>query len=217
MASLKTVNKVKNAVLYHDTHGQPLIRIDNVRLSYPFVGTPSEDENDSGEKVKKWRVTAMLPKETHVEAKNLIQGVIKEIIKVNEAKVPVDKWFISDGDDKEADTMADHWLVNASEGRYRPIVRDQKGHVMDDIDKIDDKFYGGCWGHVLIRPWFFSGKTKNSSKTYPKRVSAGLNGVVFFKDDEPFGTGRIDDTDAWSSLPEPDLSGGGDDDLDDDL
>lgn len=216
MASLKIVKRVKNAILYHDANGQPLIRIDNVRLSYPFLGTPSEDENDNGDTVKKWRVTAMLPKDTHAEAKGLIQEVIKEIIKANEAKVPVDKWFISNGDDKEDENMAGHWLVSASDGRIRPTARDQKGHVMDDIDKIDDKFYGGCWAHVLIRPWFFSGKTKSSSKTYPKRVSAGLNGVVFYKDDKPFGSGRIDDTDAWDDLPASDDSSNDDDDYGDD-
>lgn len=219
MASLKTVKKVKNAILYHDANGQPLIRIDNVRLSYPYIGTPSEDENDNGQIVKKWRVVGMLPKETHEEAKRLIVEVIKGLIEANEAKVPKDKWFITDGDEKEDENMNGHWLVSASDGRIRPTARDQKGHVMDDIEKIDDKFYGGCWAHILIRPWFFSGKTKNSTKTYPKRVSAGLQGVVFARDDKPFGSGRIDDTDAWDDLPESKDTDHDDgyDDEDDDL
>lgn len=216
MASLKTVKRVANAVLYHDVNGQPLIRIDNVRLSYPHLGTPDESENDDGNVSKRWRLVGMLPKETHKEAKELIVETIKKIIEDNDAKVPKDKWFITDGDDKEDENMEGHWLVSASDGRIRPTARDQKGHVMDDIDKIDDKFYGGCWAHILIRPWFFAGKTKNSTKTYPKRVSAGLNGVVFFKDDKPFGSGRIDDTDAWGDLPGAGEGGGYEYDEDDD-
>src|SRR5690606_39174985 len=106
-----------------------------------------------------------------------------------------------------------HWLVSASDGKIRPVARDRKGQVIDDIEKIDEVFYGGVWAHVLIRPWFFSGKSKNSTKNYPKRVSAGLNGVVFFQDDKPFGTGRIDDTDAWDDLPQ---DGGGANGMDDD-
>jgi hypothetical protein len=52
MAALETVKTVKNAVLYKDASGQLLIRLDNVRLSYPFVGTPSDDEDDNGNKSK---------------------------------------------------------------------------------------------------------------------------------------------------------------------
>lgn len=212
MAALTLVKEVKNAKLYKDAGGQPLIRIDGVRLSYPFLGTPSEDENDDGEKVKKWRVVGMMPKDTHQAAHDLIVSEIEKIIKANEAKVPKDKWFLADGDDKEGEEMADHWLVTASDGKIRPKCRDRKGQVIDDIDKIDEMFYGGCWGHLLIRPWFFGGKAKNSAKTYPKRVAAGLNGVVFFKDDKPFGSGRIDDEEAWG-----DISGNSDPMGDDDL
>lgn len=213
MSALKLIKKVANAALYHDASGQPLIRIDKVRLSYPFVGTPAEDENDDGQKSRKWRVVAMLPKSTHQEAKDLCKEIIQQLIKENEAKVPTDKWFLSNGDDKEDENMAGHWLVSASDGKIRPVARDRKGQVIDDIEKIDEVFYGGVWAHVLIRPWFFSGKSKNSTKTYPKRVSAGLNGVVFFQDDKPFGTGRIDDTDAWGDLPQ---DGGGANGMDDD-
>jgi hypothetical protein len=204
MAALETVKTVKNAVLYKDASGQLLIRLDNVRLSYPFVGTPSDDEDDNGNKSKKWRLVAMLPKATHTEAKDLCKEVIQKLIKENDAKVPVDKWFLGNGDDKEDENMHGHFLVSASDGRIRPKARDRKGNVIDEIEKIDEIFYGGVWAHVLIRPWFFSGKTKNSTKTFPKRISAGLNSVMFAKDDKPFGSGRIDDSDVWEGAARDD-------------
>lgn len=219
MAALKLLKEVKNAKLFEDAGGQHLIRIDGVRLSYPFLGTPSDDENDDGGTTKKWRVVGMLPKATHEDAYKLIKGEIEKLIKTNEAKVPADKWFLSDGDDKEDENMNDHWLVTASDGRIRPKIRDGGGQVMDDIDKIDEKFYGGVWGHILIRPWFFGGTVKGKAKTFPKRISAGLNSVVFFKEDKPFGSGRIDDDAAWgdvSGAPENDPMDddkGGEDDL----
>lgn len=213
MANLTLVKKVKNAVLYHDAKGEPLIRLDCVRLSYPYVGTPSDEENDDGVKTKKWRVVAMLPKATHEAAKMLVEEEINKLIKKNESKVPKDKWFLTDGDEKEDETAEGHWLVAASDGKIRPKARDRQGNVMDDIDKIDETFYGGCWGHVLIRPWFFAGKSKKSTKSYPKRVSAGLNAVVFFKDDKPFGSGRVDDGDAWDDAPVSEDDGMDDDDI----
>lgn len=216
MASLETVKKVANAVLMKDQKGEYLIRLDNVRLSYPFLGTPSEDEGDDGVKKKKWRVQAMLPKDTHKEARDLCEKVIQKLIKDNEAKIPTDRWFLTDGDDKESEEMEGHWLVSASDGRIRPVARDRKGHVIDDIDKIDDTFYGGCWASVLIRPWFFAGKAKNSTKSHPKRIVAGLNAVMFAKDDKPFGSGRIDDSDAWEGVAQDDGDDGFGDDGDDD-
>lgn len=216
MAQLEIVKKVSNAILYKDASGQPFIRLDNVRLSFPFVGTPSEDENDDGQKQLKYRVVAMLPKETHVAAKDLCKEVIQKLIKENDAKVPTDKWFLSNGDDKEQDEMQGHWLVSASDGKIRPRARDRKGQLIDDVDKIDETFYGGCWASVLIRPWFFSGKAKNSSKTYPKRVSAGLSAVMFLRDDKPFGSGRVDDTDAWDDLMDGNDDGMGESSMDND-
>lgn len=211
MSALKEVKRVKNAVLYVDDKGVEFIKLENVRASYPYIGTPSEDENDNGDKTTSYRITGMLPKATHLEAKNLIKEVIERLLKTNEAKVPLDKWFLSNGNDKESEDMHDHWLVSASDKSRRPTARDQKGQVIDDIAKIDDKFYGGCWVSILIRPWYFNGKSAKSTKTYPKRISAGLQAVQFLRDDKPFGQGRVDDSDVWGSVDD----NGGDDGMDD--
>lgn len=211
MAELTLIKTVKNAQLFHDKNGNPLIRIDKVRFSYPFFGTPREEENDDGEKTKAWSGVAMLPKTTHLEAKNLVKEIILEMCAANKAKVPTDKWCLADGDAKDDEIAAGHWLVSVREAKTRPKARNNRGEVIDDLAEIDRIFYGGMWGHMLIRPWFFDGKAKNKSKTYPKRVSAGVNAIVFYKDDKPFGMGKVDDSDAWSNLPEDaeDPMGGG--------
>ncbi|MCB1865154.1 MAG: DUF2815 family protein [Chromatiales bacterium] len=215
MSNLTVVKKVENAVLYTDSSGGRVIRLDNVRLSYPFLGTPSEDESDDGDKKLSWRVQGMLPKATHVAAKDICKEVIQKLCATNEVKIPQAQWFLSNGDDKEAEEMHGHFLVSASDMKVRPRCRDRKGVVIDDIAKIDDLFYGGCWGSILIRPWYFNGKRKNSAKIYPKRIVAGLNSVMFLRDDKPFGQGRIDDSECWDDLASGDDgydSGGFDDD-----
>jgi hypothetical protein len=216
MAQLTVVKTVKGGALLQDSSGELFIRLDRVRLSYPFLGTASEDESDSGEKRKNWRVVAMLPKATHTAVKDLCKERIQALLKENEAKVPPDKWFLSNGNDKEDELMHEHFLVTAADSRNRPKIRDRKGNVIDDIGKIDDMFYGGCWGHVLIRPWFFAGKAKSSTKTFPKRVSANLVGVMFAEDDTPFGSGRVDESDAWDGLAKDASDDGMGDDGDDD-
>jgi hypothetical protein len=216
MAALKKIGEGTNYVLYEDDRGNKLIRIDKVRFSYPFVGTPGEDENDNGEKTKKWRVVGMLPKATHVAAKDAVKAIITELLTKNEVKVPTTHWFLTNGDDKEDETMAGHWLVSASDGRIRPSARNAKGELMDDIVKIDEAFYGGMWGSILIRPWYFDGTSKKSKKSLPKRIVAGLTGVQKWKDDKPFGSGRIDDTDAWDAQGDDDGDGMGSSSTDDD-
>lgn len=198
MAKLSLVKEVKNGALYQDADGNHFVRIEGARASYPFLGTPSSDENDNGDVSKKWRIVFMLPKKTHAEVKELIVDVINRLMKSN-SSVPKDRWFIKNGDEMEDENMHGHWLVSASDGKYRPKCRDVNGQVIDDIDEIDNTFYGGCWVHGLIRPWFFDGKSRNSKKPLPKRVCAGVNSVVFMEDDKPFGAGRVDDDDVWGN------------------
>lgn len=214
MADLKKIAEGKNFVLYENTgNGEKLIKLENIRFSYPHFGAQKEDENDDGEKSLSWGGVAMLPKGSHEVAKMQLDKLILDLKKTNGDKgkmafIDDDKLFIKDGDKKEDETMHGHWLVTFSQkGRYRPDCRNAVGDRMDDIGEIDDEFYGGAWGHVLIRPWFFAGKAKNSKKTYPKRISAGYTGVQKTKDDTPFGGGRVDDSTAWGDESKANSSG----------
>lgn len=206
MAALKLIKQVKNAALYEDvTSKVRCIYYENVRASYPFVGTPGRDENDDGEAKDSYRIVGMLPKATHKEAYELTQELIKELLTQNDVKVPSAMWFLQDGDgekyeEAKYDSFHGHWLVSAKDGQRRPTARDRKGQVMDDIKKIDETFYGGVWVNFMIRPWYFNGKTKNSAKTYPKRILAGFQSIQHNHDDKPFGNGRIDDSDVYGAV-----------------
>lgn len=205
------VKKVQNAVLYSDG----TIRIDGVRCSYPHIGSPQENENDDGKKTLKYGVTGMLPKKTHVAAKDLCKEVINKLMKDNDAKVATDKWFLSNGDDKEQAEYADHFIVATSESR-RPTARKRNGEVMT-AEEADDAFYGGCWANILIRPWYFNGKAKGSTKTYPKRICCGIVAVQFVRDDDAFGEGRVTDDGVFDEVSDDGdefQSGGGSDDGD---
>ena len=224
MAQLEQVKKGPNFILYKQKGGDDfLIKLENVRLSYPHFGNMQEQENERGEKERSWGGVAMLPKSTHAEAKAAFAEILKGLLAKNDAKVDPANRCIKDGDDKEDENMAGHWLITFKEkdATRRPGIRDQQGNLYHDsngnIDnnKIDQVFYGGCWGSVLLRPWFFAGKAKNSTKTFPKRLCCGFTGAQFVKDDKPFGTGRIDDDDAWGAVEG--ASSGGDGMDDDDL
>lgn len=213
MSALVVEKRVKNGVLY--TNG--MIRIDNVRCSFPHLEKPFAGKGDDGKEGKpKYGIVGMLPKATHKEAKDLIVQAIEKLLKDsgkgNEPiKVAADKKFIRNGDDQERIEYAEHWTVSAREER-RPSVRNQRGELVLEPEKIADMVYGGCYVNILIRPWYQDGQ--KVGKGYGKRVNAGLVGVQFARDGEPFGEGRIDDSDAWDTV---DDGGDGMSDDDDDL
>lgn len=207
MATMEKLKSGKNFIIYGDGD-RKLIKIEDIRFSYPHFGHVKENEDDNGNVKKSWGGVAMLPKKTHVEAKEAFIGLLNELQDANKVKVPPEYRCIKNGDDKDDEVMHGHWLITFNEaGRHRPPARTVRAEVISDPDEIDEVFFGGCWGSVLLRPWFFNGKAKNSTKTYPKRLICGYNGVQFLRKDKPFGTGVIDDTDMWGSVD----SGGSDD------
>lgn len=208
MAALEVAKRVTNGVLYKNG----MIRIDNVRVSFPHLAKPYAGKADDGESsTPKYGIVGMLDKKTHAKVKTLIVEAIDKLLADNDnAKVASDKKFLRDGDDQDRVEYEGHWTVSARENR-QPSVRSQRGELILDLKKIEDMIYGGCYCNILIRPWYQDGQ--RVGKGYGKRVNAGLVGVQFVRDGDPFGEGRIDDTDAWD-----DVSGSDEwDDEDDEL
>jgi hypothetical protein len=175
------VRKVANAALLSNG----LIRVSNVRLSYPHLDRPYKKEGDQG--TAKYGVVGLLPKDTHKAAKKLIDEVIADVMKDNKVKaLAADKKFLRDGDESDKDEHEGHWTLSAREER-RPILKefDADGNLtLVEPEDAKETFYGGCWGSLLIRPWFQNNK-------FGKRVNAGLTAVTKKADDESFGEGRI--------------------------
>lgn len=188
-----------NAVFYSD--GTILVR--NCRWSYPNILLPFDGVNDDGKKVARYSVVGLMPKNTHKAAAAAIANEIKRLIA--EAKIEgisADRKFLRDGDQSGKTLYEGHYTISAGETR-KPAVRSPRKDAWSESDS--SKIYGGCWGHLLIRPWVQSNK-------YGKRVNAGLVAAQFIRDDEPFGEGTrlsdraIDDTfddesSGWETNP----------------
>ncbi|EMQ4336866.1 DUF2815 family protein [Salmonella enterica subsp. enterica serovar Newport] len=184
---LVPAKKVKNGVLYKSGH----IKISNVRASYPHLDKPYGGE-DGGE--PKYSLTLLMPKSTHGEIEKVIREqieVTKKNHKTGPLKVAPSMLFIKDGDtdfpDKpECEGM---WVISARE-RKRPDVYNIEREELTTSSEILEEIYGGCWVSVVIRPW-------SQENKFGKRVNANLISVLKRKDDEPFGEGRVDTSDAW--------------------
>lgn len=180
-----TVRKVANAALLKKGE-QYFIRVSNVRFSYPHLDKPYKKKGDQG--VAKYGVVGLLPKDTHGAARKLINEEIDRIMKENRVKaLPADKKFLRDGDESDKDEHQGHWTLSAREER-RPVLKETVDGDLTLVEPEDAKetFYGGCWGSLLIRPWF-------QNNDFGKRVNAGLTAVTKKGDDDSFGEGRIDE------------------------
>jgi|SRR5690349_1885416 len=180
-----TVRKVANAALLKKGD-QFFIRVSNVRLSYPHLDKPYKKEGDAG--VAKYGVVGLLPKDTHAAARKLINEEIAKLLETNKVKaLAADKKFLRDGDESDKEEHNGHWTLSAREER-RPVLKESVDGELTLVEPEDAKetFYGGCWGSLLIRPWFQNNK-------HGKRANAGLVAVTKKADDDSFGEGRIDE------------------------
>lgn len=205
MAELIVSKRAKNAILYEGG----LVKLEGVRASYPHLAKPyaGKGNGDDGKPQQaKYGIVGMLPKQTHVEAKDLLKGRIEALLRENDnAQVAKDKWCLKNGDDSDKEIYRGFWTVSARESR-RPGIRDVRGNLVSDPTEIADLIVGGYWVNILIRLWYQDGKKVGAG--YGKRVNAGLVGVQFVRKDETFGEGRIDDSEAWGD--ESGSSGDGD-------
>lgn len=182
----KTIQKeVANAKLFDDG----TILLENVRFSYPHLDKPYAKAGKDGKMPEPaYSLTSLMPKATHKEAMLLVRDEVRRILAENKLKdIAADRKFIRDGDLTAKDTDAGMWIVAARE-KTAPILRDENNRNVEQINAAR-KFYGGCYGNTLIRPWF-------QSNEWGKRVNANLLAVQFRKDGEAFGEGRITDDDV---------------------
>ena len=207
------VKKVENCVLYSDG----LIKVENVRLSYPHLDKPYAGKPDASGKTgePKYSVTALLNKTTHKAAQALILAQINEIctakkwMKDGKRTIPSSKLCLKNGDEEAKEEYAGMWSLNARE-KIAPKLRDKRKNRVEQ-SQAAEMFYPGCWSNVVIKLW-------PQDNSYGKRINANLTMVQFVKDDSSFGEGRISDDDAddlLDSVDDDDADGGDGDDNDD--
>jgi hypothetical protein len=162
------------------------ILIKYVIFSYPHVFTTYAGKNADGTPgTPKFSVTGLGQKATHVSAKNLCKEVGEALLAENNVKrLADDRKFYRNGDAAAKDGYDGMFTFSASESAERPpFVRGPDGSPWDKTKA--QRIYGGCVGNMLVRPWFQADKGNGI------RINAGLVGVQFVRDGEPFGNARI--------------------------
>jgi len=165
-----------------------------VRISYPNV---FEAHAISGGKPK-YSVVMMFNKQDpeHMAALKRLKAEAQAVLEQKwpdekkRPRIPIsghDRSPIKDGDKacdqqgiplvEKNEEYAGHYLVRASTDK-RPVAV-----AKDKSELLEDPFYGGCWAKVNVNAYAYQ-KDANQGVTF------GLNGIMFWADDEAFGGGR---------------------------
>jgi len=167
------------------------IKLANVRCIFPNL---FKTEVYQGKDTGKYAITFLIPK-SNEKAKSEIDEKIEALLKEkNKGKQLEDNRLpIKDGDKKDKDYYAGHWVIKATANAVgkngalneKPVAKNADGVTAEDEASCD--IYSGCQVHGIISLWFYDG-----ASGYPKRVSANLHGVKFYKHNDPIGQGNVD-------------------------
>ncbi|MBE0435910.1 MAG: DUF2815 family protein, partial [Methylomicrobium sp.] len=145
----------------------------------------------AGEDTGKYTATFILDKKEHASQIDEIKNAIRDLIKTDlkGARLAPDKICLKNGEDSGRDELANAYTIKATTKR-RPLVIDKD---KTPIVESDNKLYPGCYVNAIITLWA-------QNNNWGRRVNAGLQGVQFVADGEPFG-------DAGVSVDEFDMFG----------
>ena len=169
-----------------------IVKIANVRLSYPHLFEPFAGKAEPGKAPPKPKYSAvgMLDKKdpAQVAQCKAIKAKIDELIRVcgkfTTGGIPKgDKLCLRNGDDASTPEYEGHWTFKASESA-RPWVLDRDGKTPIMKEDEDEKMYPGVYVNLLVKLW-------PQNNEHGKRINANLIGVQFVKKGERIGSARM--------------------------
>lgn len=170
------------------------------RLSYTHVFSKYAPEGNPED--GKYMTNVLIPKNEKATIK-----AIQQAIEAAKQQAIVSKWGgkepkkldmpLRDGGEKDDDTYADKFFVNAKSSTRPGIVDKNHAPIVDE-----EEFYSGVWAVVSVT---FYGYDVSGNRG----VACGLNNLMKFKDDEKLG-GRVS---ADADFADVELDGEDDEDL----
>ena len=207
------VEEAKNAsgAVIARLYSDGTILLKDLRFSYPhvFIAKAQVDKKTGKLGAPKFSIQGLMPKTTHKPAKDLVKKVCDGILAEKKVgRIKDDAKFMKDGDLQAKDECDGMYVISASEQATRPPkVRGPDASPWNATDHAA-RIYGGCYGNILIRPWW-------QDNEYGKRINAGLVAVQFVRDGEPFGSGGVSDEEINETFDHEADDSGADPDVDD--
>lgn len=168
-----------------------IVKLNNVRLSFPHLFTPQSMEEGQE---KKFRATFILSNEHHAALIASIEKLIDRLaLDTFKKKVPFKSCFHDGNEKPDVDGYGDGVMFITASRKTRPAVVDRSVNPITEEDGI---IYGGCYVNATIRLWVQDNK-------WGKRVNAELRAVQFVKDGPSFGAGPVNAEDEFEPVDAP--------------
>jgi len=161
----------------------PVVHLENVRLSYPAIFTPKPDQNPT--KPAKYEASFILDKKVNAADIAAVRVAIETTKKHEKlkGKKPT-KVCLRDGADTDARAEAEGYgpdvMSISSRNDKRPAVVNRD---LTPLTAEDGKPYAGCYVNATIEVYPYIHKESGPG------IAASLRAIQFYKDGEPFGGG----------------------------
>lgn len=171
-----------------------IIKLNNVRLSYPQLFTAKAQEEG---KEPKYSASFLLDKKTHATLITHIENTIARVaLDEFKRKVPLKRVPLHDGNEKsDKEGYGDEVMFLSANNAKRPVVVDCD---LTPLTAQDPKPYAGCYVNATVRLFAYDHKTGG------KGVSASLRAVQFVRDGESFGAGPVNAEDEFEPVTDGD-------------
>lgn len=161
------------------TQDNPLVvKLNNVRLSFPAIFTPKAMANDPKSKPT-YSATFIMDKVKNAADIAKLKAAAEFAKKQqwpNKAVSP--KMFLHDGSEKADTDGYGDGVMYVSARNPKPIfIGDQK---LVPLKEEDGKPYAGCYVNAVVRVWA-------QDNEYGKRINAALGNIQFLRDGPAFG------------------------------
>lgn len=184
----------------------PIVQVNNVRLSYPYLWTPRPlDSDDPPDKKMKFEATAILDKVRNAADIKRVQAAIMEARKNPVLKNrPPKSTCLRSGDDTperaEAEGLGAGTMTVGARSRRKPAVVDRRLNLVTEESGM---IYAGCRVNMRFEVY---------AMVHPKSgplIAAELRSVQFVANDKAFGEGGpIDGAKEFSDMGDADGEGG---------
>lgn len=172
-----------------------VIKLKNVRLSFPSLDKPTAPKNADDPSNKKFRGTFILDpnnrehrrkiKEIEAEADRLVKEAFsgKRIKEIPRSETYGDGNDALNRDGEVYDGYENMFFIKAlNDKRPRCLTR---GKEDVDVEDVASTFYAGCRVNASINLWI-------QDNDFGRGVRCSLRGVQFYEDDEEFGGSVVD-------------------------
>lgn len=176
-----------------------------VRVSFPHVFEPHTIPGGAGD--PKYSMTLLIPK-TDTKMVQAISAVIEQVKKDGltskwQGKMPAKlETTLYDGDgttpngEPWGDECKGHWVLRTSSKNAPDVIDEFKQKCLDP-----KKIYAGCWCYVGVNFYPYASTTGKNG------IGAGLNTVMFARDDEAFGGVGASATSDFAAIPTANAAG----------